>query len=106
MTSIPQFRYDSEKKKWQPTSFKKSLSSKSLKLISYNVWFNTQVSFEKRVQSLIEIFKSKQADVIGLQEVILSFLRLIKEDPWIQQNCFLSDIEGTTFAGYGLLSYR
>ena len=73
------------------------LNTKSLKIITYNVWYD-RYKFEKRVNEIFSIIKI--VDIICLQEVTPRFLKLLKNTKWIR-SFYVSDINGYTIEMYG-----
>lgn len=77
-------------------------SINSLKFITYNIWFSTHYQIQ-RTKALLECLAETDADVVCLQEVLTFTLDLISENPFIRENYILSDLNGTTFEGYGVV---
>jgi len=54
-----------------------------------------------RTQALLKILHDSNADIIGLQEVIPRFLKVLTHTPWVRENYFISEVTGESFCGYG-----
>mmetsp|Transcript_42939 Transcript_42939/g.66892 ORF Transcript_42939/g.66892 Transcript_42939/m.66892 type:complete len:463 (+) Transcript_42939:22-1410(+) len=82
------------------------LEKGSLRLVTYNVWFEKRRQKE-RAHALFVILKNSDADVICLQEVTPVFLTWLRDESWVREHYFLSDSVGTTLKGsqltYGVI---
>jgi tyrosyl-DNA phosphodiesterase 2 len=79
-----------------------SIAAQTLTLLTYNVWF-MPFAFVERGKALLEIIRSCDADIIGLQEVKPEFLRMILEQDWVRRNYLVSDVQGKTVRPHGVL---
>lgn len=64
---------------------------KSLKFITYNIWFN-EYNFEARTKEILKLCEKKDPDVICLQEVTGSFMNLLMNTGFIQNNFYISNV--------------
>ncbi len=65
---------------------------KTLKFISYNVWFEDHNFFE-RAETLNEIFEKSDADFICLQEVTAKFFEILLKKQYIKENYYVSQVK-------------
>jgi len=83
----------------------KTLSSpdkSSLKVVTYNVWFDTH-RFTDRLEALMKLLSEADADVIALQEVTMPWLDGILKESWVRESYTISDATGNTLSRYGVL---
>jgi tyrosyl-DNA phosphodiesterase 2 len=94
------FRY--QRNAWYPA--KDSLSTKldKFSVTTLNVWFERNYYFDERTAAIIDMILKSSSQIFCLQEVIWSFLKVIIAHPKIQENFFISDIDGSTLQGYGV----
>ena len=93
------FRKNPKNDGWIPATPKQTLKSlipKPIRIATLNIWFDATLSTERWQQSLLNLCELKP-DVICLQETTKKFLIQMSEQPWIQQDYFVSDINGATF---------
>ncbi|KAL9655130.1 hypothetical protein ABK040_008908 [Willaertia magna] len=72
-----------------------------LKIVSYNIWFDTYYSKE-RTNKIIDLCQEKDVDIICLQEVTFQTLNIICNHPFIKNNFIVSDAEGNSVRPYGV----
>lgn len=97
------FQFDAKAAAWRPvSSYQDFIEKRSLRLVTYNVWFST-LQMEHRFRCILDILKSLDADIICLQEVLPSFIALTIAQPWVQKDYFVSDVSGQTLDGYGVI---
>lgn len=73
-----------------------------LKFVTYNVWFEHHF-FELRAQKLRDVLRECDADVICLQEVTREFLQGLVATEWVRAHYVVSDVEGDSIHGYGVV---
>jgi tyrosyl-DNA phosphodiesterase 2 len=73
-----------------------------LTLVTFNVWFDDYYALE-RCEALLELVRQCDADIICLQEVKTRYLNFILQQPWVQQDYWVSDFTGRTIQPYGVL---
>jgi endonuclease/exonuclease/phosphatase family metal-dependent hydrolase len=73
-----------------------------LTLLTWNVWF-ARHRFKERATALLDELRWRAPDVVALQEVTPELLRLLCADPTVRASYQLSDIDGSTFQGYGVM---
>eukprot|EP01126_Amoeba_proteus_P019056 TRINITY_DN19743_c0_g1_i1.p1 TRINITY_DN19743_c0_g1~~TRINITY_DN19743_c0_g1_i1.p1 ORF type:complete len:352 (-),score=63.53 TRINITY_DN19743_c0_g1_i1:198-1253(-) len=76
-------------------------------IATYNVWFS-KTDFQKRFKALMARLKKIQKDngleIICLQEVTAEFIQLLKEEEWLQNEYYCSDMSGyKSVTPYGVL---
>jgi tyrosyl-DNA phosphodiesterase 2 len=59
--------------------------------------------YRERSKALLEIIRSCNADIIGLQEVKPELLGMILEQDWIRKDYLVSDFQGKTVGPHGVL---
>jgi len=76
----------------------------SVRLVSWNV--NADAPTPKsRMSALLQVIKTTgAADVIFLQEVSRGGLAALLEDPWIQKNWYMSDVDASAFGTQKFIS--
>ena len=81
----------------------KEFNSNELKIISWNVWFD---SFEstKRYTEIMKICQSINPDIICFQEVTIHFLSFIRQFNLHQEYDLSDDFNGNTVNPYGTLT--
>ena len=79
--------YDSEEKKWKYTEdfSTKKINIKTIKFMTYNVWFD-QYNWENRLKAVAKIIEDKDSDIICLQEVTDSFINFLLQNEFVQKN--------------------
>lgn len=81
----------------------KQIDIKRLSVVTFNVWFDGFLQRE-RADSLFEICRNCQADVMCFQEVTTGFLGWLLALPWVREQYYVNDIEGTSWGTwYGVL---
>ncbi|KAL9644836.1 hypothetical protein ABK040_005318 [Willaertia magna] len=113
------YSFDLQKKQWNVlqkeqlslhTNFNKN---EKLKIISFNIWFDLFKRIE-RTNEIINICKTKEADILCFQEVTPNTLQFISSNNYIQENFYLSDCKdenlqqqdlnlGKTVSPYGVM---
>lgn len=73
-----------------------------LTFVTYNIWFSKYYR-KQRHEALLNIIKKCDADVIGLQEVTSSFLKMILKQDWVKNSYYVSDTTGVTVDPYGVI---
>jgi tyrosyl-DNA phosphodiesterase 2 len=66
-------------------------SGKSLKFITYNIWFN-EFNFEARSKEILKLCEKKDPDVICLQEVTGPFMTHLMDSNFIKTNFYISNV--------------
>lgn len=66
-------------------------NKKSLKFITYNIWFN-DYNFEARSKEILKLCEKKDPDVICFQEVTGSFMNRLLDSSFIQSNFYISNV--------------
>lgn len=74
----------------------------SFKFLTYNVWFDSFFR-DERMKELFEILKNTSPDFIGLQEVLPEFFQCLVQQKWVQENYYVSDINGESIKPYGVV---
>ena len=105
----------SNRKKLKPRKFSKTkgswraekntdtfIAGTTLTLVTFNVWFETY-HIQERYEALLRILRDCDADLIGLQEVTPSFLKIILAEEWVKDNFYVSDHKGKTVDPYGVI---
>lgn len=80
----------------------KGIAGQSITLLTYNVWF-MPFGYLERSKALLEIIRSCDADIIGLQEVRPELLEMILEQDWVRKDYLVSDFQGKTLGLNGVL---
>lgn len=75
---------------------------KSIKLVTYNVWFVDKF-FEERRAALCRILEQLSPEVICLQEVTERFLQYVIGLDWVRKEYAISDTHGHTVTPYGVI---
>jgi len=104
-TTLDIGKFDNNLQSWkkiESKEFSELKSVKTIKLLTYNVWFSEEYISE-RAQGIFRILHESDADIIALQEVTFHFLQLILMQDWIRKEFFISDIKGDTFSSYGVV---
>jgi endonuclease/exonuclease/phosphatase family metal-dependent hydrolase len=73
-----------------------------LTLLTWNVWF-ARHRFKERATALLDELRWRAPDVVALQEVTPELLRLLCADPTVRASYQLSDRDGSTYQGYGVM---
>ena len=84
---------------WKPAKAlnpRKSVPLMALKIVTLNVWFDAHLSALRWQQSFNNI-QLLNADVICFQEVTKKFLEQMSQQPYIQNDYYCSDVDGSTF---------
>eukprot|EP01132_Coremiostelium_polycephalum_P002684 gene2684-3329_t len=76
-----------------PTTAATIVTSKNLKFITFNVWFDSFL-WKERAKHLFEIIRMKSPDVVCLQEVTPLFLEYLCQQRWVIDDYYLSDCSG------------
>jgi endonuclease/exonuclease/phosphatase family metal-dependent hydrolase len=63
----------------------------SLTLVTYNVWFGEYFRAERR-RALVAILRECDADIIALQEVTPSLLRVLQAQAWLRERYRFADV--------------
>ncbi|MBD2041001.1 endonuclease/exonuclease/phosphatase family protein [Microcoleus sp. FACHB-672] len=79
-----------------------NITATQLTLVTYNVWFSEYYR-KKRCEALLQIIHDCDADVISLQEVTPSFLKILLQQEWVRNSYYISDAIGVTVTPYGVL---
>lgn len=74
----------------------------ALRLVTWNVYFGGHM-FEERAEALVAELAQRRPDVIALQEVTPELLAVLVAVPWVRAGYQLSDVDGRTLAGYGVV---
>jgi endonuclease/exonuclease/phosphatase family metal-dependent hydrolase len=91
---------------WSKSDFSdSSISLKGLKIASYNVLHDLDRNHimlpNERYSHQMELFQSENFDIIGLCEVTQTYLNILKENKFIQQNYFISRVSSEGFHEHG-----
>ncbi|CAF1470742.1 unnamed protein product [Adineta steineri] len=102
---IPVWRFDTNRLRWSselptPYSYSKPKVLKSLRVVSYNIWFDLQYQ-KTRFEHLCLILNHLKPHIICLQEMTIPVLQVLITQPWVQDQYVLSDVDGRTFAKTG-----
>eukprot|EP01113_Clastostelium_recurvatum_P051122 TRINITY_DN9857_c0_g1_i1.p1 TRINITY_DN9857_c0_g1~~TRINITY_DN9857_c0_g1_i1.p1 ORF type:complete len:962 (+),score=263.64 TRINITY_DN9857_c0_g1_i1:104-2989(+) len=108
------FAYNHDLQCWVASSPSSSLSRaantspSTLKVATWNMLFDfyhpEKLHSPQRIQSLLDILRSTDADIIALQEVTPPFLQMILATDWIRAKYFASDCpDAHTVQHYGQL---
>ncbi len=76
-------------------------ATQTLTLLTYNAWFMPFADAE-RSMALLEIIRSGNADIIGIQEVTPKLLGMILEQDWVRKDYLVSDFQGKTVEPHGV----
>lgn len=87
---------------WAPAEKSARTGPEPVRLLTWNVWFGGHM-FDERRDALLAELGRRRPDVIALQEVTPELLGAITATPWIQDAYALSDADGSTIQGYGVL---
>ncbi|GAB4567875.1 MAG: hypothetical protein Tsb0020_20750 [Haliangiales bacterium] len=74
----------------------------SLRVVTFNVLF-AELYRDMRWRALLDEVERADADVIGFQEVTLAFLDVLLETPWVRAGYAVTDVDGGSFRGYGVV---
>jgi endonuclease/exonuclease/phosphatase family metal-dependent hydrolase len=75
---------------------------REVRVVTWNVWFGPH-AFRARGTALLAELERRRPDVIALQEVTPALLERIVAAPWIREAYQLSDVDGLTLDGYGVV---
>ncbi|KAI3939362.1 hypothetical protein MKW98_022230 [Papaver atlanticum] len=64
------------------TEEKKEIELQTLKVLSYNVWFNEDLELHKRMKALGDLIQLHTPDVICLQEVTPTIYQIFQQSSW------------------------
>lgn len=103
MTSSIPYEKDNQRGEWVSQHYSsKSTHISELKVVTYNIYFNTYCQGE-RLKSLLDILKKCDADIIALQEVNkFSFTAILKEK-WIGDSYYVNTVKVESVYPYGVL---
>ncbi|MBA3539121.1 MAG: endonuclease/exonuclease/phosphatase family protein [Deltaproteobacteria bacterium] len=88
--------------RWTPVVKPAGAPRQDVRLVTWNVWFGPH-QFHARGVGLLAELERRQPDVIALQEVTPDLLERIAATPWIRAAYQLSDSDGLTIDGYGVV---
>ncbi|MCE9575244.1 MAG: endonuclease/exonuclease/phosphatase family protein [Deltaproteobacteria bacterium] len=74
----------------------------ALRLLTWNVYFGGHM-FEERADALVAELARRRPDVIALQEVTPELLAMLVAAPWVRASYQVSDVDGRTLTGYGVI---
>jgi endonuclease/exonuclease/phosphatase family metal-dependent hydrolase len=103
--------YDAEKSKWGVASSDKLADDEAkfqdvskISIVSYNVWFD-QSNKAARAQGLMDLLHSldPKVDIFCFQEVTVPFLEIVKEQAWVRDEFYLSEIGDRSINPYGVI---
>ncbi|MEM9490317.1 MAG: endonuclease/exonuclease/phosphatase family protein, partial [Myxococcota bacterium] len=77
-------------------------SGRGLTVATFNVWFEHHEHVRRWAALLAEVGR-RQPDVIAFQEVTEPFLAQLIATPWVREGYVLSDIDGRSYHGYGVM---
>ncbi|XP_021946634.1 uncharacterized protein LOC110844676 isoform X2 [Folsomia candida] len=102
------YKFSQETSKWEnvPQNEEPSQNVDGVKLISFNILHDLHnTPSVNRWPHLIDFLASRDADVIALQEVTVSFLALLESEVWVREKYYLTDIssKGDSVTPYGQL---
>jgi poly(A) polymerase len=107
---LPAFRFDASAGVWRATSFderQRITPPQELRVVTYNVLGDErkpELHVGARAPALLEVIRSCEADLIGLQEVTAEFLARLLDEPWVREHFWISDgPSGATLKPYGQL---
>jgi len=90
---ISLFQFNSKKKCWEIHNKKPITSLSSLKIVTYNVWFDS-LALDFRAIQLLRIIEKTDADIICLQEVTNNFVKIIMDTPLMREKYLISSMIG------------
>eukprot|EP01122_Echinamoeba_exundans_P000894 TRINITY_DN10835_c0_g1_i1.p1 TRINITY_DN10835_c0_g1~~TRINITY_DN10835_c0_g1_i1.p1 ORF type:complete len:344 (-),score=44.48 TRINITY_DN10835_c0_g1_i1:13-1014(-) len=93
---------DSSWMEYQPKPIKMTSKLTKIRMMTFNVWFD-DFALRQRAVELCRLIKEVSPDVICLQEVTLPFLNMLKMASCFREGAVISDIEGSTLNGYGVV---
>lgn len=95
-------KYNTESKKWEyKRPHMDSVNISSLSLVTFNIWFDEYYKLE-RLSETMSLCKGK--DIICFQEVTQpKVLQAILGTSWVQNEYYISDVQGNTVSPYGVL---
>lgn len=102
MIKLTPFRCDPLTGEWTPAPPAQDRACARLTCVTFNIWFGSFYQ-EERADAMLDLLEQCDADVIGLQEVTLPFLRRLRARPWVRAGYALSDLHGLTIQPYGVL---
>ena len=100
----PAHVWDEEELQWVKTEAKSDnniYNNDSLKVLSYNVWFD-QLFLQERMAAVGQIISDIDPDVIALQEVTAQILHHLLAQPWTH-SYYVSDPNGRELERYGVM---
>lgn len=99
------FKFEKDEKGWKEILFQPFYSEKSLKIATFNVLFDLydkdKIFTKERIPMIMDMLSSLNIDIICLQEVTCSFLKILLEEKWVKENYYVSDVKGKTVKPYG-----
>ncbi|WP_375744145.1 RNA repair domain-containing protein [Corallococcus interemptor] len=97
-TPLPAWRYDAGLGSWTQASLEPERplpAATALTVATFNVLFDLYdahlLATERRTPAALALLRETHADVIALQEVTPSFLKALLAEPWVREQCWLSD---------------
>ncbi len=95
--------YDASTRRWRAVEpAQKNSLRDTLSFATFNIWFGDYFT-NARHRAIARLLEARRPDFIGLQEVTWEALDLLLNQPWIQDNYLISDIDGSTLDDYGVL---
>lgn len=98
-TIIPSWQWHIKEKKWKEVTNNKAVkknSKASFSLLSYNVLYDIPdktkgINHDTRIPALISLLKNLDVDIISLQEVTPSILKVLLEETWVRKSFYVTD---------------
>ena len=79
-----------------------NLARDALILVTYNIWFGDHYATE-RYRAIADLLRTRDPDVIVLQEVTPAALDVLLAQPWIRQHYYRVDVTGEDHGRWGLM---
>jgi len=103
--TIPAGAFVPAKGKWSHIEpAKESVARETLTLATYNIWFGDHFT-RQRYQAIADLLAAQKPDFIALQEVTPERLPFFLDIPWLRDNYFCTDIDGSTLGDYGVMIF-
>ncbi|MDJ0841481.1 MAG: endonuclease/exonuclease/phosphatase family protein [Acidobacteriota bacterium] len=100
--NLPMWRFDAALDEWVPNRESSAEQRATLSPATFNAWFGNYY-LEERAAALLDLLLELKPDIVGLQEVTDPLLEIIRNDPRIRKQYYLSDKHGLSYDRYGTL---
>lgn len=87
---------------WRPEVSYSAADTGSLRLVTFNLWFD-ELHWAERLDAALRLVEKCRPDLIGLQEVTPTQLERILATDWVRRQYQLSDGTGATLRPHGVL---